>query len=817
MTINRILKTLEGVRPAGNGQWAAKCPAHDDRRASLSVGVGDGGRAVLHCHAGCSTSDIVRAVGLEMSDLFPGPNGTPSTTRKTGPRRIVATYDYSDEHGELLYQVCRYDPKDFRQRRPDGKGGWTWRLDGVRRVLYRLPELLNAPTGSWVFICEGEKDADALAGLGLVATTNAGGAGKWNTLSDDSALHGRPVAILPDNDEPGRRHAADVAQRLHGKASDVRIVELPGLPDKGDVCDWLRAGGTAADLLDLVEAAEPYTPTIEPPAPEAPEYAPFPVHLLPDPLGRFVSEGARAFIVDESFFAQPVLAVCAGLIGNSRRVVIKPQWLEPPTLWMAAIGASGTGKTPPLKEVLRPARTIQRRMFKDYEKALADFQRVKAEHEKNVQIWRQNRQAQGGPPEEPKAPVCPRLIVQDTTLEALGPILKANPRGVLIVRDELSGWLRSFDRYQQRGKGDAATWLELFSGESVTIDRKGGTPPVVHIPSATVSILGGVQPGVLNRAIASEHRENGLLARLLLCYPPRRPKRWTDAAISRATEIDWTDLVDCLARFEMDIDANGDPTPRLVQLSPEARRAFIDFYNTHNNEMAGLDEDLCRAFSKLEAYACRFALVFHEVLVATGQTDTPGMIDLPTMAAAIELTRWWANETRRVYTLLESDGEDGERAALVRIVQRLGGRVTVRQVQQTNRKRFPTAEDAERALLDLAADGLGTWTFNAHNGGPGRGVQVFELTPRLGLQHKCQKLKESGDSVCVVLCDNPQVQPEPSQTPEATADPYTPPDTGCLAGPVVDISEAPPGWEDSDIDPDLLGDEIPTGEGVLEL
>jgi hypothetical protein len=150
--------------------------------------------------------------------------------------RVAATYDYVDAAGSLLYQVLRLEPKSFRQRRPDGDGGWIWNLD-ERRVPYRWPELLKYPDGT-VFVCEGEKDANRVAGLGYCATTVA--AGKW-TEECVTALAGRDVIILEDNDNAGRAKALATAQALHGSAKTIRIVSLPDLPDKGDVSDWLDA------------------------------------------------------------------------------------------------------------------------------------------------------------------------------------------------------------------------------------------------------------------------------------------------------------------------------------------------------------------------------------------------------------------------------------------------------------------------------------------------------------------------------------------------------------------------------------------------
>lgn len=176
--------------------------------------------------------------------------------------QIVATYDYLDEDGKLRYQVCRYSPKGFRQRRPGGNGEYIWNLDGVQRVPYRLPELKAASMQDFVFVVEGEKDSDRLIAEGFTATTNSGGAGKWQA-ENNQYFRGRLVAIIGDNDGPGKKHARQVADALSGIVSQVRIVELPNLPDKGDVSDWLDNGGTKNELIRLTNEAKPFMPSAE--------------------------------------------------------------------------------------------------------------------------------------------------------------------------------------------------------------------------------------------------------------------------------------------------------------------------------------------------------------------------------------------------------------------------------------------------------------------------------------------------------------------------------------------------------------------------
>lgn len=262
MNLESILNQLNKVRPNGNGYMAC-CPAHDDHSPSLTVSEGDDERILLKCFAGCETEAIVSALGLSLSDLFP-PKKTQALPKQKSnkdkqPEKIATTYDYWDEQGKLLFQAIRYKPKRFSQRRPDGKDGWIWNLDGVRRVLYRLPELLSADPSATVFVCEGEKDTDRLRELGLVATTNPQGAGKWRD-EYSQFLKGREIVILADNDNAGRNHAQTVAHSLYRVAASVRILALSGLPEKGDVSDWLNAGNSVENLYVMVDDLPQWTP-----------------------------------------------------------------------------------------------------------------------------------------------------------------------------------------------------------------------------------------------------------------------------------------------------------------------------------------------------------------------------------------------------------------------------------------------------------------------------------------------------------------------------------------------------------------------------
>jgi putative DNA primase/helicase len=229
-----------------------RCPAHDDAHPSARWNP-DKEKWFCHaCQTGGGRRDLERRLGL---------GDAPPPVRRLGA--VAATYPYRDAAGALLYEVVRLTPKDFRVRRPAPGGAWLWNLSGVSRVPYRLPELASAvAAGAPVFLVEGEKDADALARLDLAATTSPGGAGKWRP---DYALplRGAHVVLVPDRDEPGRRHMEDAARTLAPLAKSLRLLTLPGLPEKGDVSDWLAAQpGRAAPelraaLLELARQAPP--------------------------------------------------------------------------------------------------------------------------------------------------------------------------------------------------------------------------------------------------------------------------------------------------------------------------------------------------------------------------------------------------------------------------------------------------------------------------------------------------------------------------------------------------------------------------------
>lgn len=255
--VENFLDRLDGVRQTSTG-WQARCPCRDDdQNPSLVVSQGDDGRVLVKCHRGisCNAEEICKAVGLNLSDLMPDKGINNDYSKKEPTLKFVKSYNYVDENGELLFQKLRYvdenGKKTFKQRRPIGKNEWVYTLGNTPKVLYNLPRVLRAvENGETIFLVEGEKDADTLTGMGLVATTPPGGAGKWLDIHTD-ALHGARVEIISDNDGPGKEHAVLVANALRSSGCEVNISVSPFAKD---VTDHLSLGKKLEELVPFDES-----------------------------------------------------------------------------------------------------------------------------------------------------------------------------------------------------------------------------------------------------------------------------------------------------------------------------------------------------------------------------------------------------------------------------------------------------------------------------------------------------------------------------------------------------------------------------------
>ncbi|WP_347244555.1 DUF3987 domain-containing protein [Thermogutta sp.] len=497
---------------------------------------------------------------------------------------------------------------------------------------------------------------------------------------------------------------------------------------------------TDAEILTRLRQAERHVSRIEL-APEPLPWQPYPVDALPEPFRAFVQSTAHAMGCDASYVALPLMVAAAAAIGTTRRLEVKAGWQAPPIVWGVLVGESGTLKTPALRAALQWTERRQVELLAAHDEARKQFEADWLAYEKAFAEWKRAKTA-GLPPVKPEAPAAVRVLIQDTTVEAVVPILKANPRGVLLARDELAAWLSGFDRYANVAGGDVAFWLSAYNALPVTVDRKlTGT---LHVPVVAVSVCGGIQPGVLQRALGLINRENGLAARLLLVMPPRRPKRWTEASIEPA-------IIDAVGAvfnrlFGLEHDYDGKPVPRTMRLSVEAKAAYIDFYNAHANQLADATGDWAAALSKLEELPLRLGLVLHLVRWAAGESVDADIVDGDSMGRAIALTEWHKHETRRVYDIVlppDEGADDKGEESLLAWIRGKGGVVTVRDLTHGLRRYRGKSDEAEAALNGLAQAGLGSWEDSPSNKKGGRPTRVFRLCPQC---HRHQNPKNPRDS-----------------------------------------------------------------------
>lgn len=646
----RVLDALGAIGPVlrRGAEYRCRCPAHDDGTPSLDV-TSRGGKVLFQCRsAGCTFSQIVAALRLDPGACFdsdaPPPRPGDYSHRLSFDDRVSRVYPYHAADGAELFQCVRLAwPKDFRQRRRAG-GGWVWNLDGVRRVPYRLPGLLAADPAEPVFVCEGEKDADALHALGLVATTNPMGAGKWKGLdpeATEAALKGRRVVVLADNDEVGRKHAAEVARCLKGVAAKAVVVELPGLPDKGDVSDWLAAGGTADGLRRIAADRCPAPLTADAladpklwdgpprPLPTLPPVGRFPLDALPPPAARFFAAGAAALNVPADYLAVPGLALLGAAVGRSVAARHSGSYAEVPALWAAVVGPPGTTKSAALALAARPLWAAEAAWRTEYAAAVEAWEDEREANEKALKEWKAKGKA-GDRPACPPRPTLRQVLLDQFTGEAVGRVLLANPRGVAVCKDELSGLVAALDKYRN-GKGDDKdNLLSAWAGKPLKVNRqKDGDAPPLLVPRPFLAVAGMLTPASLAKVRGegggdAEAAGDGWPDRFLWAYPDPLPavgETWAEVPAELADG--YARLVGRLLELDLVAGKGGDePHPLLVGFDAGGREAWqalagelAEATNAHD-----FDDPFRGVLHKLRGYALRLLAVLWAAWHAHGES-----------------------------------------------------------------------------------------------------------------------------------------------------------------------------------------------------
>jgi hypothetical protein len=697
-----------GCDPKGNQRITAKCPAHDDGNPSLSVGRGTEQAVVFHCHANCHPDAILAALRLEWSDLCEDDE----TYERPVERRVVASYPYLDEHGVALFEVVRFDPKDFRQRRPDG----TWGVKDVRRVLFRLPDLVKAVRGArTVYVCEGEKDVLAVERAGEVATCNAGGAGKWRD-EYDPFFAGANVVVVGDDDEPGHRHALDVARHLKGVATSVRVM-LPVAGAK-DVAEHLGRGLGLADLRPF--EARPPSPSDdgwEPPAPLGPkERLPvFPAHRFPPWLDEMCVALARSLQTPVDLPAMLALSVLGSMCGGRCVVEIRRGWREPLNIFTATALPPGERKTPVFMRMIRPleigevkaldairpeiadARTRSARAKAKADKAEDDAARAsEAASEEAIHFAAQMRLMA----EAITVPVPPRLLADDATPESLTSLLAEQGGRLALFSDEGEVFNMMAGRYSTSGP-NLAVYLKSHVGSPIRVDRKGRDAEIIERPALSLGLT--IQPEML-QSVAGIHgaRGRGLLARFLWSVPASKVGHRLVDAPPVPEETEETYMTEMGVLFD---SLREWTDPAVIVFTPEADAAMATWERALEVRLADRG-DLAHISdwgAKLAGHTARIAGQLH--MAANVRTGWAEAVEASTLADAIHIAEYLIAHAFIAFDAMEMDPLVGHARAVVPWLEQ-HGEFSRRDFFKAHQYRFKTVANAEPVLELLCEHGF---------------------------------------------------------------------------------------------------------------
>jgi hypothetical protein len=505
--------------------------------------------------------------------------------------------------------------------------------------------------------------------------------------------------------------------------------------DRGDAWDGglgTRSGGSCVRPQGWEEPL---------PLSALPEATAFPLSVLPEDLKAFVEEAAWALNCPVDFVAVPLLALAGGAIGNARRLAITDSHDQGAAIFAVVVGQPGSGKSPALELASAPLEEAERRLMTEWKRQVAEWEEV-------------DPKARG------KRPVPRRLLVDNATTEALAPVLATNPRGVVMLRDELAALVTGLGQYKSGRGDDRQFYLKLWSQGTIRVDRKSrGDEGPIQVCCPFVAVVGGIQPGVLATLRGDErgrrHADDGFLDRFLFSLPddlPAAGEQWRE--VSSDASRAWANAVECLLALSAadPQEPGGEGRPVLLRLDSEGRRAWERFTARHAAELNDPEfpDHLRGPWSKLRGYCGRLALVLHELHRACYGDGVGRDVCGEIVDRAASLTDYFKAHRRRVALEIDSDPRLAEAHQVLACLARHEGMregFTRRDLYQKLRRRFDEPEALDRPLKVLEEHGY-IRQIPAEKDAKGRSVvrnPAFEVNPLWDLQERTQRTQRTQD------------------------------------------------------------------------
>lgn len=697
------MSKLKKVKKSGDG-WIACCPSHDDETPSLKISLGNDGKILFHCKAGCSINQICNALGIAVKDLFPTkvvPTEKHILTIEELAQAKALPVDFlqnlgvsQDDRGVIIpyYDTDRKPQKQRKRIHVVAKQGSLW--EGTGKIIpYGLWKLEEAKQVKYLILVEGESDSWTLWYHGYPAL-GIPSADMTKKLEASHLENITKIYISDERDQGAKIFVPGIKERLEkfqwqGEVYTITMSE--GLKDPNDL--HRQNPQTFKETFQkILENATPLGNASQTTEPEKKPLKPFPIEVFPPEIAQYCKELSESLGVPIDYAGCSILTVAGILSGNKKEIEIKSDWQERPAIDMAIVGATGSGKSPTINKTMSTIFEIEKELQEQNNREEEKYENALLDYENALTLWKTQAKKgtpPGTKPQKPERPKPKTIFSSDTTVEAIAEMLGNNERGILLYRDELTAWITSLNQYKGGKGNDKEFFLSAWSGIPAKVDRKG--KKAIYIPRPFLCILGGIMPENLNILKGKVH--DGFIERILFSFPEPMKAIWSDTTVSPDTK----EKTKAILR-KLHEDTHQDT----IELTKDAREIFAIYYEYLKDIK---ETDIPGILAKLPAYTARFALI---LTLLHGKR----VCDIEIMDKAIEIANYFRSHAEKIFQELETSKEQKETHAIVEWAKRKGIRkIKTRDLCRACIPGCKNAREAKAKMQELVDLDSAKWVF----------------------------------------------------------------------------------------------------------